>query len=282
MQSDDVSPASLARVRNGLAWRARRARRIAARGPNALRRAWQAEADPAHLVPSPVFVLCSARSGSTLLRSVLNTHSQICAPHELHFNTARVSTRYDYAKESWRELGFRPGELDNLLWDRAMHWLLVKSGKRVIVDKTPQNVQIWQRIHRYWPNARYLHLRRHPLTVIASMAEVHPDRSADEHTNWMLRYAAQLDEARAALPGPTVRYEDLTRDPAGMMTEICRYLGVRYEPQMLNYRKDVFRYGLGDWSDKINSGEIQEARAAPDVAGAPAELQELCARWGYR
>jgi hypothetical protein len=270
------------RIRNGVAWRARRARRLAVRRRNAVRRAWQAERDPAHLVPSPVFVLCSARSGSTLLRSILNTHSQICAPHELHFNTARVTTPYDYAKDSWTELGLKPRDLENLLWDRAMHWMLVKSGKRIIVDKTPQNVATWRRIHGYWPQARYLHLRRHPLTVIASMADVHPERTPDEHVSWMLRYAAQLDEARAALPGPTVRYEDLVAEPAGTVSELCGYLDVRYEPAMLNYRKDTFRYGLGDWSDKINSGEIQAGRAAPDLAEAPAELQELCARWGYR
>jgi len=36
------------------------------------------------LVAAPVFILCTLRSGSTLLRVLLNSHSQIHAPHELH------------------------------------------------------------------------------------------------------------------------------------------------------------------------------------------------------
>src|SRR3954470_10054533 len=42
------------------------------------------------LVRSPVFVLSSVRSGSTLLRVLLNSHSQIRAPHELHLRTLQV------------------------------------------------------------------------------------------------------------------------------------------------------------------------------------------------
>src|SRR3712207_4275572 len=48
------------------------------------------------LVTAPTFVLCSVRSGSTLLRVLLNSHSQIHAPHELHlrFVTAGITAKW--------------------------------------------------------------------------------------------------------------------------------------------------------------------------------------------
>ncbi|MFC7591929.1 sulfotransferase [Nonomuraea antimicrobica] len=42
------------------------------------------------LVKSPVFVISPVRSGSTLLRMLLNSHSRIRAPHELHLRTIGV------------------------------------------------------------------------------------------------------------------------------------------------------------------------------------------------
>ena len=36
------------------------------------------------LVESPGFVMCTLRSGSTLLRVMLDSHSQVHCPHEIH------------------------------------------------------------------------------------------------------------------------------------------------------------------------------------------------------
>jgi hypothetical protein len=36
------------------------------------------------LLTGPTFVLSSVRSGSTLLRLILDSHPEICSPHELH------------------------------------------------------------------------------------------------------------------------------------------------------------------------------------------------------
>ena len=42
-------------------------------------------------VKAPVFVMCTLRSGSTLLRVLLNSHSQIHAPHEIHLRYVSVN-----------------------------------------------------------------------------------------------------------------------------------------------------------------------------------------------
>src|SRR3954447_5405486 len=70
------------------------------------------------LLEAPAFVLCSVRSGSTLLRVLLDSHSRICAPHELHLRDISVAIRTEYADRALREVGLEPSRLEYLLWDR--------------------------------------------------------------------------------------------------------------------------------------------------------------------
>jgi hypothetical protein len=261
--------------------RAWHARRYLYRRRNAVLRGWHEERDQVHLVPDPVFVLCSVRSGSTLLRSILNTHTQVCAPHELHLGTMRVSTDRDYAVHSWEALGLSIEDLENVLWDRALHRLLVQNSARVVVDKTPQNAMIWPRIHSFWPRARYLHLRRHPAAIVDSLAAAQPDIARQQHVRTVNRYGTHLNAAREALPGLTVRYEDLTDDAERTVREICDYLGVRWQPQMLHYKRGGNRSGLGDWSAKIRSGQIQPHDPLPALEDVDPALRELVTAWGY-
>ena len=92
------------------------------------------------LVQRPAFILSSVRSGSTLLRVLLNSHSQIHAPHELHLRYVSVKLDAQWAVRSMRELGLDAAGLEYLLCDRVLHRALPGSGKGLIVDKTPNNV----------------------------------------------------------------------------------------------------------------------------------------------
>lgn len=95
------------------------------------------------LVDSPVFVLSSVRSGSTLLRVLLNSHSQIRAPPEMHLRTVHVHLSRDFTAGAMQALELDKDELEHALWDRLLHLELTRSGKRIIVDKTPPNTLVW-------------------------------------------------------------------------------------------------------------------------------------------
>lgn len=239
---------------------------------------------PVRLVKSPVFILCSVRSGSTLLRVILNSHSKICAPHELHLRYLRVRVERPFAEKSVDLLGLDTKELENLLWDRILERELTASGKEILVDKTPTNTLDWQRLRDCWPNARFIYLMRHPASIVASYMRGHDDRTVEGSTAHIARFVEGIESARAAIPGLTVRYEDLTTDPERVTRELCDYLGVQWEPQMLDYGKQdhgPFKSGVGDWSKKIRSGKIQPPRELPPMDDAPEELRRLCRMWGY-
>ena len=67
-----------------------------------------------------------------------------------------------------------------------------------------------------------------------------------------------------------------------MVRELCEFLGVPFEPEMLEYGgfdHAGFTPGLGDSSLNIRSGRIQPP--APLPGGDPAGLAGICAAWGY-
>ena len=238
------------------------------------------------LLEQPGFVMCTLRSGSTLLRVLLNSHSQIHAPHELHLRYISVSLDKKWSERSMKEMGFDQDKLRYLLWDRILHRELSGSGKPIIVDKTPNNVFIPELIRAAWPDSRFIFLLRHPAAIAESRRNWFKGNEAnyDEAKNHDLirRYCEALEGCRQNYDGITVRYEQLTEDPATVTKEICEFLDVEWEPGMLDYgEKDHGRYksGLGDWSDNIKSGQVQKAKPPPPETPEP--LRAVAAKWGY-
>ncbi|MEU9186654.1 sulfotransferase [Streptomyces sp. NPDC048484] len=238
------------------------------------------------LLRQPVFIMSPVRSGSTLLRMLLNAHSRLHSPHELHIRRLEVDFGSRLSQRAMSALDLERGDLEHLLWDRVMHRELVRSGKDVIVEKTPSNAFVHRRISDCWPDARFVFLLRHPASIARSWHESDPGkRSFDEAAADALRYMKAVDNARKATTGGhTVRYEDLTADAEKELRRLCAFLGVGFEPSMLDYgRKDDTQMvkGLGDWRDKIRSGQVQSGRALPAEDEIPELLRPMCTAWGY-
>jgi len=235
------------------------------------------------LVESPGFVMCTLRSGSTLLRVMLDSHSRIHCPHEIHLRYLSVNLDAKWAERSMKEMGLDRERLEYLLWDRVLHRELAGSGKPQLVTKTPNDVFIADRIMQCWPDAKLIFLLRHPAAIVRSRKALQ-DEDADQEKNVDLirRYCEALERARQAYDGVTIRYEDLTADPAATLQPVCAQLGVEFEPGMLEYGSHDhgrYRSGLGDWQDKIKTGQVQKAEPPPEEIPEP--LREIAAQWGY-
>jgi sulfotransferase family protein len=236
------------------------------------------------LLSEPVFLISSIRSGSTLLRMMLDSHSRLHAPHELHLHNLRVHLRTNNTERAMAFVGLDRDGLEHLLWDRLLDRELKRSGKEFLVNKTPSDAFIWRRIAECWPDARFVFLLRHPLSIVRSRAKALPGQPLDDHISACLRYMDAVEEARSGLSGLTVRYEALTSDPAEVTKGICDFLGLDWEPGMLEYGtaadRDVVR-GLGDWTERIRSGTVQPPRPLPAPEEIPPALLPLCRAWGY-
>ena len=233
---------------------------------------------------APAFILCTLRSGSTLLRVLLNSHSRLHAPHELHLRHIAVRLTSRWSRTAMNELGLDPAALEYLLWDRILHRELARSGKDHIVCKTPNDVFIADRIRECWPDVRFVFLLRHPAGIVRSRGALRPGIAPEKNVELIERYCRTLEAVRSAYPGHTVRYEDLTADPVTVTQGICEFLGVPWEREMLDYGRfehGSYRAGLGDWRDKIRAGEVQPSAPPPPVAEIPPGLRDLAEAWGY-
>jgi hypothetical protein len=243
-----------------------------------------ASTTPDRLITSPVFILSSIRSGSTLLRCILDTHSLIHAPHELHLADLEVPLTSVYVRLAMEACNLDQREIEHLLWDRILHRELTASGKQIIVDKTPGNVKLWRRLAECWPQAHFVFLLRHPMQILASAITNRPDKDLDDSIFVVTTYLRELAAARAEVDGLTVRYEELTADPAHIAQGVCSFLGVPYEPTMLDYGVQdhgPLVWGIGDFTENIKTGAIQPARPLPAGSVVPDYLLEACHALGY-
>jgi hypothetical protein len=236
------------------------------------------------LVPSPVFIMSSIRSGSTLLRCILDTHSQIRAPHELHLADLEVQLISPYVELAMQTSGLANAEIEHLLWDRMLHRELVLSSKDIVVDKTPGNLLLWRRLAECWPQARYIYLTRHPLHILESAIAGRPDQDPAQTENLVTTYLRELEEARRELGGLTVSYEDLTSNAEEVVRKVCAHLDVAWEPEMLTYGSvdhGPFVQGIGDFTEKIKSGVVMPGRDMPADSDVPESLIAACRAFGY-
>src|SRR3954447_10066179 len=238
----------------------------------------------ARLLERPTFILCSVRSASTLLRVLLSSHSMIHCPHELHLRRIILTPLGRYARASLAEVGLDRRRLRYLLWDRVLQRELASSGKRLLVNKTPNDVFVVDRILECWPDARFIFLLRHPGAIARSRQALRPNDSPQHNARVVARYCNAVEAARQAHDGLTVRYEELASDPEGTTRRLCEFLGVPWERRMLDYgdfAHGAFRPGLGDWSENIRSGRVQEPTEPPPADQIPAELLGVARAWGY-
>jgi hypothetical protein len=273
----------LGRLRRALNAALRRATGFELRRTGARRR-YRPPESRARLLNAPTFVLCTVRSGSTLLRVLLDSHSEICSPQELNLRDLVVTPKDEYAEKSLEEYGLDVRQLDYVLWDWILHRELEESGKRLLVSKAPRNVFIVDRILECWPDARFIFLLRHPGAIARSRHALRPQDSEERNAGMVRRYGDALEEARQTHDGLTVRYEDLATDPGRVAAEVCDFLEVAWEPTMLDYGRfdhGRFRPGVGDWKEKIKSGEVKPPEAPPPFDEIPSELQPLAVAWGY-
>ena len=215
---------------------------------------------------------------------LLDSHSEVCSPPEIALRDLVVNPRSKYAERTLKEIALDAQQLEYVLWDWVLQRELEESGKRMLVKKTPSDVFLVDRIVECWPDARFIFLLRHPGAIARSRQALRPQDSPERNAKMVHRYGEALEDARRRYPGLTVKYEDLTADSAAVTREVCEFLGLEWEPEMLDYGRyghGRLRAGLGDWKEKIRTGEVLEAEPPPRAEEIPPELLRLCSAWGY-
>ncbi len=201
----------------------------------------------------PVFIFSLPRSGSTLTQRVLTAHSGVASAAEPWVLLPLLSPLVPTAAVSgpWdRTVAGAFGDFVGALPDGAeryraevrkmvleLYGAVGGPDARFFVDKTPPYHLIADEVIRTFPDARFVFLWRHPLSVLASIVETLGDGKWATYQfrgdlfhgveNLVGTYRRHQDKAHA------VRYEDLLGGTEGW-ERLCEYVGVDFEPDALS------------------------------------------------
>lgn len=204
-----------------------------------------------------VFLHSTPRAGSTLLAAMLGGHSQMLCPPEPWILLPLVAVRrqrllavtaYDHSLAQQAIAEALPAEVVEeaiaAYATVAYNALLAKSAKSIFVDKTPRYYHILPELDRIFPAARRIWLKRSPLDVIASCKETWQLSVAELMGEPLSPYTFDVTVAQALLsshfvPSGTgclsITYEDLVREPLREVAKVCEWLGLGFEPAMVEY-----------------------------------------------
>ncbi|MEX1047626.1 MAG: sulfotransferase [Actinomycetota bacterium] len=263
-----------------------------------------------------VFIVGSGRSGTTMLRLMLDAHPLVAVPHESFFvpkwieewpqlarggrldvDAALALARRD---EHLEQMPVDPAEARRRLealenptaaeaLDTVFRVYMESEGKETWGDKTPRNVTYVRKIARAFPRAKFVHLIRDGRDVWLSYkdADIGPDDLRKASYHWRDRVT---QGRRQGLPlGPSryyeMWYERLVEDPERELREMCRFLGIDYDPAMprfhertprkyadpkphqVNLRRGVTP-GIRDWRSQMSAEDVRayEAVAGPTLS----------------
>jgi hypothetical protein len=252
--------------------------------------------------PDPlVFVGGTPRSGTTLLRNMLDAHSDLAVPDESFFvhSVRRRISQWGYADDvdlAWhvirtnrffRHWGVdaatiervldrdRPADYADLL--RAMFAAYAEhQGKPHAGDKTTDNALYFDWLGDAFPQSRFVHIVRDPREIAMSLAlQSWNFRGVAGAAHRWVEHVGAARRAAVSL-GPRyleVRYERLVAEPERELRRICDLAGLAFEPGMLDYRdgalpdphharsREALQTDTRRWQDEMSRDDVATVEA---------------------
>ena len=218
-------------------------------------------------MPGPFFIVGSARSGTTLLRIILNAHPRVTVPPESRFVTElwRGSDQADVTTfltalgdhrqfRSWNlpvelveaELQGRETVPYADAIEAVYRAYAKRAGKERWGDKTPRYVERIPFLAELFPEARFVHLVRDGRDVALSYANVPfgPKTVAKAAALWARRVRMGVADGRPLGESryKEFRYEDLVDDAEATTKSLCAFLDIEFAPEMMEYTEHATEF----------------------------------------
>lgn len=222
------------------------------------------------MISAPIFIVGTERSGSNLLRLILNAHSEIAIPHPPHImrdfspllrfygNLEKLSNFQNLVHDVVMVVNshFAPWPFvvnEEVVFQRAHSKRSLFSIYCTIYDLYLEHTKkkrwgckstfMYRHFHEIcdqYAGAKFIHLVRDPRAVVASAKKsIFSAYQPQLEASLWLREQNEIDDLKLADPHREklmiVRYEDLVENPNVTVPKIMAFLGVSYESQQLDY-----------------------------------------------
>jgi hypothetical protein len=210
-------------------------------------------------------ILGAPRSGTTLLRFMLDSHSELAIPPETGFFSLgpnlkgkgdklrkeffRAVINFPIEAPSWPDFEIPEATFWESLREikpftiaegyRAFYRLYsARFGKLRSGDKTPHYCMELDTIRKVLPEARFIHIIRDGRAASLSLKRMPFSPGGDIETLAAYWRTFVLEAQKAGKNCPDyieVRYEDLVLHTAETLKQVCRFIELDYEDSMLRY-----------------------------------------------
>lgn len=219
-------------------------------------------------MPAPMPVIVGApRSGTTLLRLMLDAHPDLAIPPETGFFSALPApdgrsectadwfmdfiTTFPPSAPAWADFGVSADTLRECV--EALHPLTLADGFRCFYrlyaerhskprwgDKTPTHALRIAAIARLLPEARIIHVIRDGRDAALSVRPLWFAPAQDFAglaAHWQHIVRTARSQAQQCPHYREMRYENLLREPERELTTLCDYLDLPFDSAMLRYHE---------------------------------------------
>lgn len=251
------------------------------------------------LPPPAPFVVGYGRSGTTLLRLMLDAHPDLAIPPETGFVPRLIRACRDSragvpeieallaAERNWADFGLAPEDVTERLAGlrritpaqavRAFFGAYAaRVGKSRWGDKTPRYGSRMPMIASAVPEARFVHLLRDGRDVALSWRNfrlVRGDRPVPLEQlarDWHDTIRSTREKSRRIPHYTEVRYEDLVTEPRGVVERVCEFIQLPFDPAVLEHHRHAAER-LSEVARELPATGRQPSRSPGDRT-APHEL----------
>ncbi|MFC1543385.1 sulfotransferase [Candidatus Neomarinimicrobiota bacterium] len=209
-------------------------------------------------IKPPIFLGGAGRSGTTLLRVILDSHPNIACGPELKVIPTLANLWHQFHTSFFQTLQsyhLTRGEI-NQLFTNVMLTLFEKyrrsQGKHRIAEKSPNNVFFFQHLHNLFPDSPLVHVIRDGRDVVCSLLTMDwadavsgkpfdytrdAGKAAEYWSNAVRAGRQMLEEESKRDRYTEIRYEDIVINPEKTLKELFTFLEEPWDPIVLKYHE---------------------------------------------
>ena len=223
---------------------------------------------------SPIFIGGLYRSGTSIMRRLLNSHPHIaCGRESKLFKDNRLEGIYTDLRTIWPTILSPRYEFDPHTVDQVMAWLMhsifmpycQKQGKQRWAEKTPNNILFIDTLFAVFPAAQFIHMIRDPRDAFCSARE----RAAKDKPRWATwtpkqvaaEWCRRIHSGLAWREQPNryreVRYEELVTQPEATLRSLFAFLDEPWAASVLE-NNPTFSTSVGRWRSELGAAEVAE------------------------
>ncbi len=207
---------------------------------------------------NPIFILSCPRSGSTLLRYILDSHPEICCPPEIYLGSL--------IKKLYKSIYFSIGQIEHGSTSTEKNKFVAQEVQAIILnimeryshekrkllwcEKTPNNVYFLDEISNVFPDAKYICLYRHCVDVVYSLIQAKPYKNRPDMMPYLYQNTGNMAGAgfdswleQTSIISNferehkemcfSVNYEELVNNPNNTLSALFQFIGVDWDELFL-------------------------------------------------